>query len=351
MPAYRILSWGQAPRLVSAPVPEPGPGQVVVAVAGCGLCHSDEAMAQLPEALGRSIGWSVPFTLGHETAGHVAAVGPDVTGLAEGDAVALASPSSCGRCRWCNRGMEAACPHGAAGRGYGRDGGLATHVLVDDAARAALLLPVGLDPSRAGPLTDAAATSHHAVARVLPRLPGGATVVVLGAGGLGTFVVQLLRALTDARVVAVDPVGERRAIAQANGAHETLDGVDEATAATLAELLGGDPIDAVIDVVGTDATLALATATVAPGGSLVLVGAAGGTLRRPWYGGLPRDAEVVTFQGSDLADLRAVLDLAADGHIRVDVDPYPLDQVEQAYADLAAGRLQGRAVIHPPPAP
>lgn len=347
MPAYRILAWGQAPQMVTVPVPEPAAGQVVVAVAGCGLCHSDEAMAKVPEALGRSIGWSIPFTLGHETAGHVAAVGPGVDGLVEGDAVALASPTSCGRCRWCSRGMEAACPNGSAGRGYGRDGGLATHVLVEDAARAALVLPAGLDPASAGPLTDAAATSHHAVARLLPRLPAGGTVAVLGAGGLGIFVVQLLRALTDARVVAVDPNRRRRDLALAHGAHHVIDGVDEATGPALAELLDGDVVDAVVDVVGSDATLGLAAGTVAPGGSLVLIGAAGGTLRRAWYGGLPRDAEVVTFQGSDLTDLRAVLDLAADARLRVDVDPYPLEQVEQAYGDLAAGRLQGRAVLRP----
>lgn len=347
MPAFRIVAWGEAPRLVEVPVPEPGPGQVVVAVAGCGLCHSDEAIAQMPAALGAAIGWTVPFTLGHETAGWVHAVGAGVAGLVEGDAVALASPTSCGACRWCLREMEAACPHGSVGRGYGRDGGLAPYVLVDDPVRASVRLPAVVDPATAGPLTDAAATSHHAVARVRRRLPADATVVVIGAGGLGTFAVQLLRALTDARVVAIDPDPARRRIALDVGAHEVVDGVDDATPAALGELLAGEPLDAVIDVVGTDATIALAASTVAPGGSIVVVGAAGGTLRRPWYGGLPRDAEIVTFQGSDLADLHAVIDLAAAGAITVATDRYPLAEVDHAYADLAAARLQGRAVIDP----
>lgn len=346
MQAYRIEAWQQPARLVEVPVPDPGPGQVRVQVAGCGLCHSDLAMGAMPGAVGEAIGWQVPFTLGHETAGWVDAIGPGVTRLTEGQAVALASPSSCGACRWCRRGLENACPEGLVGRGYGLDGGLADYLLVDDADRVAF--PLGeLDPAVAGPLTDAGATSHHAVHRMLPRLGAGSTVVVLGIGGLGAFVVQLLRALADVRVVAVDPSAPRRAVALDLGAHEAIDGVDDETAGRLRELLGGEPVDGVVDVVGTDETIALAASLVAPAGVLALVGAGGGTLRRPWFHTLPRDAEVFTFQGSDLADARAVLDLAADGRLRVDVVRYPLADVAQAYADLDAGTLTGRAVVHP----
>jgi propanol-preferring alcohol dehydrogenase len=346
MRAYRLLDWEQPARLVEVAVPEPGPGQVRVRVAGCGLCHSDLTMGRIPAAIGDAIGWRVPFTLGHETAGWVDAVGPGVDGFASGDPVALSSPSSCGVCRWCLRGQENACPQGLAGRGYGRDGGLADYVVVDDPARE--LLPLGtLDPAVAGPLTDAGATSHHAVRRVLPRVAPDGTVVVLGIGGLGAFVVQLVRALSDARVVAIDPDPMRRAKAQELGAHHTLDGVDEGTAAAIRSLVGTDPIDAVIDVVGTDATIELALASLSPGGALALVGAEGGTATRPWFGGLPRDGEVFTFQGSDLSDARAVLALAADGRIRVDLEPFALDDVADAYAALARGGLTGRLVVRP----
>ena len=125
MPAYRIVEWEQPPRLVEAPVPEPGPGEVLVAVAANGLCHSDLEMAKIPGEIGDMLGWRVPFTLGHEIAGHVAGVGAGVTGLSEGDAVALVSPASCGECPACRRGHDSVCPNGLAGRGYGRDGGLA----------------------------------------------------------------------------------------------------------------------------------------------------------------------------------------------------------------------------------
>ena len=182
---------------VGAPAPDddggcsdPGPGQVLLRVAGNGLCHSDIGMAQMPASVGELVGWSMPFTLGHEIGGYVEEVGEgavDTYGqpIAVGAAVALVSPSSCGQCRFCRRGLDSACPNGLAGRGYGRDGGLAPYV-VADAARSVLPLTT-LDPIAAAPLTDAGSTSYHAVKRALHLLEPGSTAVVLGAGGLGSF--------------------------------------------------------------------------------------------------------------------------------------------------------------------
>jgi len=346
MAAYRILDWQRAPELVDISIPVPGADQARVRVAGCGLCHSDLSMAHVDAAMGDAMGWQVPFTLGHETAGWIDAVGANVSGLHEGDPVAVASPSSCGACRWCRRGLENACPNGLVGRGYGRDGGLASYVLVDDPER--VLFRLGqVPPEIAGPLTDAGATAHHAVRRVAPRVAPDGAVVVLGAGGMGAFAIQLVRALTSARVIAVDPSADRRALALELGAHDVVDGVDDDTRPGLRALLGSDPVDAVIDLVGTDATILLGSRLVSPGGALAVVGAAGGTLRRPWFSGLPRDAEVFTFQGSDLADGHALVALASEGRLRVDVDRYRLADVEQAYAALETGALRGRAVVAP----
>jgi alcohol dehydrogenase, propanol-preferring len=168
MRAYRLTGWGDPPRLDDLERPEPDRGQVLVQVGACGLCHSDLSMMAMPREVGDALGWEVPFTLGHETAGWVAACGDGVTGAAVGDPVALASPASCGTCRWCRIGRENRCAATLVGRGYGRDGGLADHVLVDDVRG---LLPIGsLDPIEAAPLTDAGATAHHAVASILPAL-------------------------------------------------------------------------------------------------------------------------------------------------------------------------------------
>ena len=111
--------------------------------------------------------------------------------------------------------------------------------------------------------------------------------------------------------------------------------------------MGGAGADAVIDLVGSDATLACATRVCAPGGAVAVVGAAGGSLARPWFHSLPRDGEVFTFQGSDLADAQAVLDLAAAGSIEVPVVPFGLDDADAAYGALRAGGLAGRVLVRP----
>ena len=347
MLAYRLLEWQQPPELVEVPVPAAGPGEVLVEVAGCGLCHSDLTMVAIPSEFGAALGWRVPFTLGHETAGRVAQLGEGVTGVVAGDAVALTSPSSCGHCPTCLGGRESACPSGDAGRGYGRDGGLAGYVV----APMREVLPLGpLDPRTAGPLTDAGATSHHAVRRALPELGEGSTAVVIGVGGLGWFTVQILKATTPARIVAVDIDPARRAIATELGADVVVDGgsgqeLREALAARAGGAQGG--VDAVIDIVGTDATIAAGLGALRRGGAFVLVGSGGGGFPRPWFGGLPREATITAVQGSSIDDARQVIALAADGRVKVEVDEYPLERVADAYAALDAGTLRGRALVVP----
>ena len=344
MTAYRLVEWEAPPRLVETEVPSPGPGEVLVRVAGNGLCHSDVGMAQIPASIGELLGWSMPFTLGHEVGGWVEEAGDGVE-LAPGTPVAVVSPHSCGRCEFCVRGLDSACTDASAGRGYGRDGGLASHVLVSS-TRALIPLRT-LDPVVAGPLTDAGATSYHAVKRALPKLGPGSTAVVLGAGGLGSFAVQFLRALSPARVVAVDPSPTRRDFAAELGAHEVVDGVDDGTAAALAELTGGRGAEAVLDFVGVDATIATGLGAVRTAGAFALVGAGGGTFRRPWYGGLPKEADIYTFQGSTIADVRDVVALAEAGQIRSEVERFPLADVAAAYERLERGELRGRAVVIP----
>ncbi|MGY0500310.1 alcohol dehydrogenase catalytic domain-containing protein [Nocardia sp. FBN12] len=344
MQAYRILEWGRPPEVVDVPIPEPGPGEVVVRVAGCGLCHSDLGMMQMPREVCESLGWQVPFTLGHETAGWVAALGAGVTSCAEGDPVAVVSPSSCGECSYCIRGQDNCCPKGLAGRGYGRDGGLAEFVRVSSPR--GLIRLSGLDPRTAGTLTDAGATAFHGVRRVVPRITPGGVVVVIGAGGLGSFALQYLRHLTTAQVVVIDTDATRRAVAMELGAHNAIAQIGASTAETIRAMsAGGLGADAVLDFVGTDSTIAAGIAATRAGGAFALIGAAGGKLDAAWFDALPKDGEIFTFQGSTISDAHDVIRLAEAGAIRNDVETYTFDQVGQAYRDLEAGGLRGRAVV------
>jgi propanol-preferring alcohol dehydrogenase len=198
------------------------------------------------------------------------------------------------------------------------------------------LLPLGdLDPRHAGPLTDAGATTHHAVRRARSALGPGATALVIGVGGLGAFAVQILRATSDARIVAVDTDPARRALAERLGADEAV-----------AEVRAAE-VDAVIDIVGTDATIRRGLRALRRGGAFVLVGAGGGGFPHPWMGGLPREATITSIQGSSIADAQAVIDLAAAGAVTVAVDEFPLADVDRAYEALDQGTLTGRAVVIP----
>ena len=338
-----MLQWEQPPEVVDVVIPTPGPGEVVVKVAGNGLCHSDLIMTSMPRSIGEAIGWQMPFTLGHETGGWVHSVGAGVTGVKIGDAVACMSPTSCGACEECVRGFDNSCENGIAGRGYGRDGGLAEYVLVSHTRE--LIVLNNLDPTIAGVLTDAGATSYHAVKRVIPKLIPGSTAVVIGAGGLGSFAVQYLRVLTPARIIVVDSNVARREYALELGAHEVIDGVDADTARALRSTIGGRGAHAVLDFVGIDATIAVGVGATRPTGAFALVGAGGGTLKSDWTNHLPKGGEVFTFQGPTIADTREVIALAEAGLIRIDVDRFGLDQIAQAYAALDRGELRGRAVV------
>jgi propanol-preferring alcohol dehydrogenase len=345
MMAWRLTQFGRPPQLQEVEIPRPAAGEVLVKVAGNGLCHSDVGMMDpnapalpLPE-------WRLPFTLGHEIGGWIEERGAGVHGFSAGQPVILVSPHSDGTCEYCQAGQDNNCESGSAGRGYGRDGGLAPYVLL--ANTRPLIALQSLDPRTAGPLADAGATSLHAVRRVLPRLTAGGTAVIIGAGGLGSFAVQFLRALSPARVIAVDVNPARLDYAKSLGAHETVTGVSERTTGDLKSLTGGRGAEVVLDFVGIDATIAGGLAALRRTGAYGLIGAGMGRLNFPWFHLLPKDGEVFCFVASTIEDLRQVVALAEAGQLRNDTERFTFSEVPQAYAKLEQGALLGRAVVAP----
>lgn len=345
MKALQYLKVGQAPEVVDVPVPEPGPGEVLLKVTAAGLCHSDLAVMGWPE---EQFPYPLPMTLGHEGVGTVAAVGSGVEGPAEGEAVAVYGPWGCGRCPKCAVGKENCCPH-AAGLGIlppglGSPGALAEYMLVRSARH---LVPLGgLDPVQAAPLTDAGLTPYHAIAKSLPKLVPGSTAVVIGVGGLGHLAVQLLRALTPARVVALDLSAEKRELAKAVGAHETLLS-DDTAAGRIRELTGGTGAEVVLDFVGTPPTLAVAAASVAVEGDVTIVGLGGGTLAVGFGGGLPFEVSASFPYWGSRAELMEVVELARQEAVTSHVETFSLEEAPMAYERLHAGDVNGRAVVLP----
>jgi alcohol dehydrogenase, propanol-preferring len=339
MRAYRLLDW-QQPGFADVADPTPAPGQVLVRVGGVGLCHSDVLFLESPAGV---LPYDVPFTLGHETAGWVEALGDGVDDLTVGDAVAVACMSPCWSCRWCARGADNYCVESWRGRGFGVDGGLAPLLVV---GRRELVPLGGLDPRLVAPLTDAGATSYHAVQRVRAKLPAdGATVVVVGVGGLGGYALQWLRLQTSARIIAVEAREERRQAARELGADEVLvagDGLSR----RLREAVGPDGADGVLDFVGTDATLNAAIRNAATMGAVAIVGQGFGTAQIRW-GQLRHDCDVFIPQGAPIAELQEVVALAQLHDLRHDVEQFGLDEAPLAYERLQAGTLNGRAVVLP----
>jgi propanol-preferring alcohol dehydrogenase len=343
--ALQLIAWNQPPEMREVPEPDPRPGQVVVRVGGAGACHSDlHLMHDFAPGL---LPYELPFTLGHENAGWVHALGAGVERLEVGQPVAVYGPWGCGRCHRCRQGMENYCEHqtdiGAAGGGLGRDGGMAPFMLVPDAR---LLVPLGdLDPAEAAPLTDAGLTPYHAVKRSLPLLVPGSTVVVIGVGGLGHMAIQVLRALTATRIVAVDQRDTALDLARQVGADHTVGSGDDA-ATEIRDLTAGQGADVVLDFVGVEATLAVAAAVARPLGHLTLVGIGGGSFPFSFFS-LGYEVSLASTYWGSVTELMEVLALARAGHIHAHTQTFPLHQAAQIYDQLAAGQLTGRAVIVP----
>src|ERR1044072_8055321 len=148
MKAYQLVEWRQPPELREVDVPEPGPGEVLIKVGGAGACHSDLHVMGWPAGF---LPYELPFTLGHENAGWIEALGAGVKGWEGGEGGAGYGAWGGGRCRSCRMSLETLCENaallGAAGGGLGRDGGMAEYMLVPDTR---LLVPLG-GPGPRGP--------------------------------------------------------------------------------------------------------------------------------------------------------------------------------------------------------
>ncbi len=201
----------------------------------------------------------------------------------------------------------------------------------------------GLDPVRAAPLTDAALTSYHAVKLSLPQLHPQSTAVVLGVGGLGHMAVQILKAITPARIVAVDVRDAALELARAAGADLTLS-ADGLTAEDIRAETDPDGVAVVIDFVGSGATLALAAGSVAQGGDVTFLGRGGGELRVA-PGLIPYETTVRMPTWGTIAELAEVVALAAAGKIHSEAQVYRprrrRERLRQAPARRGA-RARGR---------
>lgn len=343
MRAVRFVGVGRQAELSDVAKPKPGPGQVLIKVGGAGVCHSDLHIME------EELGFTPPFTLGHENAGWVAQVGDGVPGFKEGDAVAVYGPWGCGHCHACQLSMENYCENwasmGAFGGGLGFDGGMAEYMLVPSAR---LLIPLGnLSPAKAAPLCDAALTPYHAIKRALPSLSAESTVVIIGIGGLGHMAIQLMRVLAPVRVVAADIDPAKLEHAKTLGAdHVFSTGNIEAAAEEIQKITGRRGAAFVLDCVGAQPTVDLGARLLGRNSVWTIVGLAGGH-HDFHHGSTPYGSTLsLPYWGSRI-ELMEVIAMARDRRIDSETTEFPLEQAPQVYARLKAGQITGRAVLVP----
>ena len=334
MRAAVVHSFDQPLRVDDVPKPDPGPGQVIVKIETCGLCHTDihAAHGDWP------IKPSPPFIPGHEGVGIVEQVGPGVLHVAEGDRVAIPWLGyACGACEYSASGRETLCLNQQM-TGYTVNGSYADYAVAD--ASFVGHVPDGLDPLDAAPLTCAGVTTYKAV-----KVSGARSsdlVAVFGVGGLGHLAIQYAR-IAGASVAAVDLLDSKLSLATELGAEHTFNAVTE------------DPAAGIQAIGGADQAIALAVSPVAVeqayrslkrGGTLVLVGLpADNFVRLPIFETV---LQGITITGSIVGtrvDLAETFQLHAEGRTRIVRETRQLDEVNEAFEQIEKGEVDARLVF------
>lgn len=324
-------------------VPEPritAPDDVVIRVGGAGLCRTD---LHIIEGIWREkVNVELPYIPGHENAGWVLATGSGVTRFQVGDPVIVHPLITDGSCPACRRGNDMHCENGSF-PGIARDGGFAEYLQVKE--RNLVRLPPGVEPRQVAPHADAGLTAYHAAAKAARLLQPGDTAVIIGFGGLGHIAYQVLRAKCAARIAVVDRSPLALGLAEELGARHLVRGGDNAVRDVLA-LTGGKGAEAVLDFVGEGGSIDQGLAMTRNAGSYYIIGY-GGTIRVPAIDMIFSEKNIVGNLVGTYSDLMELMTLAGEGKVHLATVYYPLDEINQAIADLHHGQVRGRAVLIP----
>lgn len=332
MRAIQVGSQGADLELVERPVPEPGPGEALVKVDACGVCHSDMFAKE-----GLYPGVSFPVVPGHEVAGSVAALGDGARGWREGQRVGVGwYGGNCGWCAPCRAGALIACQNMGI-PGITVDGGYADYLTVPAAALAAL--PDGLSAVQAAPLMCAGVTTYNALRRTGAR-PGD-LVAVLGVGGLGHLGVQYARRM-GFRVAAIARGTEKADLATDLGAHHYIDSTATDPGEELGKL-GGARV--VLSTVTNGEAVAATLGGLGGFGEVVVVGAAEDPIPVPAFSLIGTNGAVRGHASGTAADSEDTLAFSALTGVESQVETAPLEDAAAAYQRMIEGRARFRMVL------
>jgi NAD+-dependent secondary alcohol dehydrogenase Adh1 len=267
MRAVQVVGYHQNLEMTEVPVPEAtGPWDVIVRIGGAGVCRTD--LHILEGQWAEKSGVALPYTIGHENAGWVHAVGAGVTNVSEGDKVIVHPLITCGLCRACRSGDDVHC-ESSQFPGIDTNGGYAEYLRTS--ARSVVRIDDSLEPSDVAALADAGLTAYHAAAKAARRLGPRDRAVVIGAGGLGHIGIQVLKALTSAELIVVDRNAAAVELARTIGADHGVV-ADGNHVERVLELTGGHGAEVVVDFVGVGGATAEGVRMLRQAGDYHVVG-------------------------------------------------------------------------------
>lgn len=334
MTAAVVHGFGQPLAIEEVAVPTPGPGQVLVRIVASGVCHTDLHAADGDWPIKPTL----PFIPGHEGAGTVAAVGPGVTALKEGDRVGVPwLHSACGVCDHCLTGWETLCEK-QRNTGYSVNGGFAKYVV----APAAYVgrLPDSLDFVSVAPILCAGVTTYKGLKETGAK--PGEWVLISGIGGLGHVAVQYATAM-GMHVAAVDVEDGKLALAKSLGAEMTINAVTSDAAHEVQRAIGG--AQAVLITAVSVKAFQQGIGMLRRGGTCVLIGLPPGNFPTPIFDVVLKR---LTIRGSIVGtrkDLQEALQFAAEGKVRATTETQPLEAINDVFTRLRKGAVLGRVVL------
>jgi len=350
MISYDVAECGCPLKMFERPTPTPQGTEVLLRVRAAGVCHSDIHFWDGVYDMGggkqlklTERGITLPLTMGHETVGEVAALGPDAKGVKVGEVRLIYPWIGCGQCPVCARGEENLCTKPKF-IGVHRPGGYSDHVIVPHAR---YLMEIGsLAPEEAAPLACSGVTTFSALKKVEATLKTEPTLVI-GAGGLGLMCLSLMKAMGAKGAIVADIDPAKREAATRAGALAVVDAKAPDAVKQVMAAAGG-PVWAAIDLVGAESSARLGVDSLIKGGKLVIVGLYGGaiTISTPLF-----PMKAMTIQGSyvgspgELKELLSLVQRAKPPRIPITVRP--LAEASAALSDLKAGKQIGRAVLVP----
>lgn len=334
MKAAVVTSFTAPLEIVDRDVPTPGPGEVLVRLETCGLCHTDIHAAHGD--------WPVkpqpPFVPGHEGVGIVEALGAGVTERRIGERVAMPWLGfACGHCRYCIDGRETLCEQ-QRNSGYSVDGGFAEHTVAN--ARFVVPVPDGVSSIDAAPLTCAGVTTYKAakVANIVPT----ERVAVFGIGGLG-HLAQQYAAIFGGTVIAVDVEDAKLDLATELGASHVVNAARVDPVAAI-QALGG--ADVAIVLAASPRVFEQAFSSLSRGGRLICVALpAEETMSVSIFETVLKGISIIGSIVGTRQDLAEVFELHAAGRTRVIAETRSLDQVNEAIDEVLSGRALARLVF------